>query len=150
LDLTGNTFVTGTGTYAGGITAAKGKSKKAVYDRKAKPKGVIGGTGTSTKTKVIQQGPDLSRAATKPSNFRCAFTPEAQAQQIRFMKVRVLVQIGPDGKPTGATLAGSDPGFGLGRRATQCALRNRYGAALDRNGKPIASTLLLAVRFEQR
>ncbi|HTM45407.1 MAG TPA: hypothetical protein VL137_10655 [Polyangiaceae bacterium] len=150
VDLTGNTFVVGNAaTYAGGITASSGTSKSAVYDRAASPTGVVGGTGPKA-TATVYNGPDLSRGAgvTSTDWGQAPFPPEADVEQINFMRVTVVVQVGPDGRPRSAT-AINDPGFGFGRVARQYALQHTYNAALDRSGKPIAQSLTVTIKFQR-
>lgn len=146
LDLTGNTFVVGTGTYAGGITASSGTSRTAVYDRKASPAGVAGGSGQKP-SQAASSGPDLSRKVRPAStNWNCPFPPEADVEQINYMRVSVVVQVDAAGKPQSVNVL-NDPGYGFGRAARQCALRQSYTGALDRQGKPIAQTLTTNITF---
>src|SRR5690606_37250202 len=143
LDLTGNTFVTGTGDrYVGGVTASTGTGKKPTYDRRASPQGVEGGRGTTPAP--AYRGPDVSRQAryTGGRLRNCGFPPEADVAQINQMKIVIVVTVGPDGKPT-AVSALNDPGYGFVSRARRCALADRFEPALSRTGKPIASTVTM-------
>jgi protein TonB len=145
LDLTGEGFVVGNADhYSGGVTAAKGTSKTAVRDQRARGDGVKGGKGSGKRKTVAAKPPepekDLSRAA-KPSstNWNCGFPPEADVAQINFARVRVVVTVGPDGRAK-AVAVQNDPGHGFGEWARRCAMRNRYAVGLDRWGKPATRT----------
>jgi protein TonB len=147
LDLTGNTFVVGTAdTYSGGITASGGTAKGPVYDQTAKPSGVVGGTGTKP---TSNSSVDLSRPAAPVSrNWNCPFPPEADIEQINYMRVSVVVQVNSEGNPKSVEVL-NDPGFGFGRAARQCALKQSYRSALNREGKAIAHSLATVVKFER-
>lgn len=141
LDLTGEGFLSGTGTrFAGGVTAATGTSDKAVRSRAASGSGVQGSQGK----KEGPTGPppvDKSRPAGIPKNANwksCGFPPEADAENINQEFVRVVVIVDASGKPTSVNVL-SDPGYGFGRLVRQCALRFEYPVGLDKNGNPKAS-----------
>jgi len=151
LDLSGNTFITGTGErFAGGVTATKGTSKIAVRDTRATGSGVPGGTGTGGPAKTMEPAQDLSRAARPASlNWDCSFPPEADAAQIDFMRVMVIVTVSAQGTATKVQVL-NDPGYGFGRMAQQCALKNRYQVGLDRSGNAVSSTTPpFAVKFQR-
>lgn len=152
VDLTGQGFVTGNAeTYAGGVTASNGTSKSAVYDKNARPDGVAGAKGAAPVQAPAPQGPDLSRPA-KPAESSwasCAFPPEADADQIDFQVVTIVVTVRPDGTPQSVRVLG-DPGHGFGRAARQCALGKRFVPALDHDGNAILSpTPPFTVRFQR-
>jgi protein TonB len=139
VDLTGQGFVTGNAdTYAGGVTASSGTSKTAVRELNAVVGGVPGGTGT----KVGAVGPDLSRppGIVGGSQWDCPFPPEADAEEINYQRVKLLIVVRPDGTPQDAKVIG-DPGNGFGREARKCALTRRYEPALDREGRPVSGTI---------
>ena len=147
VDLTGAGFVVGgADRYAGGVTASSGTSRNAVYDRRAKPGGVKGGKGkakSDAKPKAQRREPekDLSRPAL-PQNrgdWPCAFPPEADAEQIHFARVRIVVTVGARGRAESVVVQ-SDPGHGFAAAARRCALRQRYEVGLDRWGKPVTRT----------
>lgn len=139
VDLTGNTFVTGSGsTYAGGTTQAGGTSTKAVYNPNAAATGVQGGTGPAN----APPGPpkvDRSRTA-KIGNMgnleRCPFPPEADVDQVDDAVVGIEVKVTTDGRAEAVTIT-RDPGHGFGREAKKCALRERYEPALNADGQAI-------------
>ena len=141
LDLTGDGFVTGDGDrYVGGVTSSKGLSTTPVRQALTKPVGKVGGTGNGRPDAVATK-PDLSRHPVPMDTVwnDCGFPPEADTDQINFMKVRVVVTVGLDGRAMKVTVL-SDPGHGFGRLAQQCAYRKTYGVGLDSDGKPIVST----------
>lgn len=148
VDLTGNTFVTGSGsTYAGGTTQTGGTSQKAVRNVGASANGVAGGTGAPT----AQAAPavDRSRPAriSNPANLeRCPFPAEADAEQIDEAAVVLAVRVSADGKAESVDVT-TDPGHGFGREAKRCALREKYETALDVAGTPIPGIYRVRFRF---
>ena len=148
LDLTGNTIVQGNAdTYAGGVTASSGTSKGPVYDRNARPTGVVGGRGAPDAPAV-----DLTRAAAPASkDWNCShlFPPEADAEDINQATVSIVVTVRPDGTAGLITvLKANPPNVGFERAARSCALTQRYTAALDLRGQPAGGkTAPFTVRF---
>ncbi len=151
LDLTGDGFVTGDGDrYVGGVTSAKGTATSAVHRALTKPEGKVGGTGNGKPDAALTK-PDRSRApGVVDTNWDdCGFPPEADTEQINFMRVRVVVTVGLDGRAQKVTVL-NDPGHGFGRLAQQCAYRKAYGVGLDVDGKAIVSTTPpIAIRFQR-
>jgi protein TonB len=142
VDLTGQGFVTGNAeTYAGGVTANTGTAKAPVRTYNAVPGGVPGGTGTKPGPTV--PAADLSRSASilggTGTEWDCPFPPEADAEQIDFQRVQIVVTVRPDGTAQDVRVLG-DPGHGFGRAARQCAMRQRYSPALDREGRSVVSS----------
>jgi protein TonB len=140
VDLTGQGFVTGNAdTYAGGVTASTGTSKTAVRNLNAVVGGVPGGTGTKVGAPI---GPDLSRppSIVGSSQWDCPFPAEADAEEINYQRVKLLIVVRPDGTPQDARVIG-DPGHGFGREARKCALTRRYEPAFDREGRPVIGTI---------
>jgi protein TonB len=148
VDLTDQGFVTGTSDrFSGGVTAAAGTSKKAVHN----PAAVATGIGTGTPKAKVVAGPtvDLSRGANvlDPGAWlRCPFPPESEAEGINNMKVKMVVTVRPDGRASGVTIV-NDPGFGFGKAARACGLRNVYSPALNAEGKPIEQTITVNMKF---
>ncbi|MEZ4225291.1 MAG: hypothetical protein R3B13_30345 [Polyangiaceae bacterium] len=151
LDLTDQGFVTGPGDrYSGGTTSSDGTSKQAVYDRKAKPGGKPGGTGTQKGG----GGPAPKENLTKPAGLLgggswndCGFPPEADMDQVDFGVVTLTVQVGTDGRPRSVSIL-ADPGHGFGRLARSCAMRKRYTPGLDAFGNAtVKNTPPIRVRF---
>jgi periplasmic protein TonB len=148
VDLTGQGFVTGNAdTYAGGVTASTGTSKTAVRNLNAVVGGVPGGTGTKP---TATGGPDLSRpaAVSGSSEWDCPFPAEADAEEINYQRVKLLIMIRADGTAQDAKVV-SDPGNGFGREARKCALTKRYDAALNREGQPVAGSTIVNITFQR-
>jgi len=141
VDLTGEGFVSGEGDhYVGGVTSAKGTSNVPVTQPQAKVGGKIGGTGNGP-VNAVPTKQDLSKPAL-PSDSSwndCPWPPEADADQINFMKVRVVVTVGVDGRAQKVTVL-NDPGHGFARYAQQCAFRKSFNVGLNADGKAIVST----------
>lgn len=142
LDLTGEGFISGTGTrFAGGVTTADGTSDKAVRNVGARGDGVPGAQGKTEGAKgTAPPAVDKSRPArlTPGDSWNnCGFPPEADAEQINQARVQLVVVVGTDGRPTSVSIL-SDPGFGFGRMARSCAMRKTFVPGLDKLGNPIA------------
>jgi protein TonB len=147
VDLTGDTIVTGTGEFRGGITSSTGTSKTAVRDVRAQPGGVVGGTGTAPAPPRPVR--DLSRPAAPigTSWSDCGFPEEADLDGVDYGVVKLVVAVGADGRAKSVTVL-SDPGSGFGSLARRCALRRSFQPALDAAGQPItSSTPPFTVRF---
>jgi periplasmic protein TonB len=130
VDLTGNTFVTGTGkAYAGGVTASSGTNTTPVYTRDVNPNA----------TPHVQRTPDRSSTvALKNPDWTCPWPAEADAEQIDHQIAVVRVVVDVDGTALSATII-NDPGHGFGKAALECARRERFIAARDRDGHSIRS-----------
>ncbi len=143
LDLTGDGFVSGTGTrFAGGTTMANGTAQTAVRATVAAPIGAIGGTGTATPTVVAPKESRARPAALRPGDSwkDCPFPAEADLENINQATVQLVVTVGPDGRAKSVTVLNeSSPGFG--RAAKKCGLERAFEPGLDDAGKPIVSTM---------
>lgn len=140
LDLTGEGFISGTGTrFSGGVTTADGTSNKAVRNLAARGDGVPGAQGKTERAQgTAPPAVDKSRPAGLPvgANWNaCGFPPEADAEQINQARVRVVVVVASDGTPTSVNVL-SDPGYGFGRFARNCAMRFKYPPGADKLGNP--------------
>ena len=125
VDLTGWGIVSGEADrFPGGATANKGTSTRPV-GQAATASGAPNATGTAP-APPAPSGKDLSRAA-RPAegSWNCGFPAEADMEQINSEKVLLVVTVGPDGRPQKVNVL-SDPGFGFGRVARQCAMRKTY------------------------
>jgi protein TonB len=138
VDLTGNTFVTGTAsTYAGGTTSAKGTSTAAVHSTLVDPKAKPHALGTDRASGVALRNPD----------WTCPWPEEAEAEEIDHQVAIVRVVVDVDGSVASASIV-SDPGHGFGRAALDCARRERFIAAKDHDGHAIrAESPPIRVRF---
>lgn len=142
------TMVQGAGaTFAGGVTTSAGTSKHAVESapRAAAHAVPLGNGGGGNGTGV--GGPDRSKPA-RPmgSDWDCkALFPSGAT--VDNATVVIVARVRADGAPESVTVV-SDPGQGFGPAARSCALRQRYAAAEDRDGRAIsASTAPFRVRF---
>jgi protein TonB len=135
----------------GGVTAGTGKGKRAVYNRGASPDGVIGGKGKAPAPPPPPPGPDLSRPAQQaPGNrlSQCPWPPEADIEQINFMRVNVVISMDANGKAMSANVP-NDPGYGFGRAASRCAMRDPWVPPLDRAGKAQPGTISINLTFKR-
>ena len=149
LDLTDQGFISGTGTrFAGGTTAATGTSATAVRNPGAVAQGQPNAKGTEPGAPPVV---NRSRPAGLGgvSQWKMPFPAEADAENINQAVVRMVVVVGPDGRPKSVTLL-SDPGNGFGREAKRFAMTQMYEPPLDANGKPTtAPSPPFAVRFKR-
>jgi protein TonB len=147
VDLTGNTIVQGNAdAFAGGFTMAGGNSAAAVRAMPA-PTGVGGGTGPAQAPPP--SGPSLSRRASPASHdWNAPFPQEADSAQIDDARVTLEIEVRPDGSAAAVRIV-QDPGNGFGREARRYAFSQRYVPALDRDGNPVSSKLLVPVHFSR-
>lgn len=135
--------------YTGQVTAPSGTGTVPTSNTNARPDGTPGGTGTGPGGPPPPPPVDKSRRVTAVvKSWSCPFPPEADVAQIDHARVLVTVQVRLDGGAAGASPA-SDPGNGFGRAAAQCAMRQRFNPALDKEGNPIASTWQGYVSFDR-
>jgi protein TonB len=150
VDLTGNTFIQGTGdSYAGGVTSSTGTSKSAVRDVRATGNGQ--GTGSGSPTGVPGgAGPDLSSSAKPLSGSwdHCGFPQEAEVEQVNQAKVSIAVTISAEGRAQTVSVM-QDPGYGFGALAKRCAMRERFSPAKNRLGQAIAATQVVIINFRR-
>jgi len=139
LDLTGDTFVTGTANaYAGGVTSSSGTNPLPVESRVVDP--------------TSPPGPsvDLSRPAglADVDWSDCGWPPNAQSSDLDRAVAVIRVDVRPDGTAASARIVRDPyPGLGFGELAVSCVLRKRVTPAQDASGRPIASSPLVNVRF---
>jgi protein TonB len=131
VDLTGNTFVTGTGkAYAGGVTTSSGTNTTPVYTRNVNP---------AAMPHVQARTSDRSSSvALKNPDWTCPWPVEADADQIDHQVAIVRVMVDVDGAASSPSLV-YDPGHGFGQAALECARRERFIPARDRDGHPVRS-----------
>jgi protein TonB len=132
----------GSKSTGGGMTSAKGTAKRAVHDKNAKVGGRVGGTGSGEPKKKPRRRTkkNLSRAATTAGGaWNCPFPPQADLEQVDYAVAVVSVTVGPDGRPTAARIV-TDPGYGFGQMARNCAMGRSYRVGLDEGGNTITTT----------
>lgn len=131
LDLTSDTFVTGTANaYAGGTTTATGTNPVAVLTRTVDP--------SASPTRAPGQPDRSGPVRLEEDEWQCAWPREADTEQIDERAVVLRIIVGVDGTAESASLM-SDPGHGFGQAAVACALRTRFTPARDRQGRTIKS-----------
>jgi len=152
LNLLDEGTISSTGTrFSGGTTTADGTSKTAVRKVAVSGQGTPGGRGTAP---IAAAPPPIDRS--EPAGLvlgddwsSCPFPAEADAEQQNQAVVRLVIVVGPDGRPSQVNVL-SDPGYGFGQAARQCALRKRYTPGKDAAGKPVTkSTPPFRVRFQR-
>jgi periplasmic protein TonB len=143
LDLTNEGFISGTSTrFSGGVTTSDGTSKTAVRNQAARSGGVEGAKGKAEGT-VAPPPVDKSRPAgilpISGSWQSCGFPAEAETEQINEARVRVMLVLGANGKPTSVQVL-NDPGYGFGQHVRRCGMRFTFSPSLDKFGNPIAGS----------
>jgi protein TonB len=145
VDLTDGFVLGAAATYGGGATAPSGASSA-----KAAPLASSGRAAGPAASPVlpVPASPDRSRKAAVASGaeWRCPFPREADADGVDAAVVGLRIDLDAAGAVRMLDVA-SDPGHGFAREARQCASRQRYLPALDREGAPQAGTLTVRVRF---
>jgi periplasmic protein TonB len=144
VDLT-DALVTGSGAvYAGGTTSASGVQKRAVRSHE------IGSQvrGADGRLHPPISGPDQSRRPSLVGGlaWNCPFPSQADAEGIDRAVVTIHVLVGANAQVRTVGVV-RDPGHGFGAAARRCALARRWQPALDRDGRPIAASVTLNVRF---
>jgi periplasmic protein TonB len=117
-------------------------------------KGAASGTGSGP---VSSHGPKSLSGSSEPNRARaasvwgepdwnCPFPSEADINGVDRALTTLRVELSGQGKVNHVAIL-RDPGHGFGAAAKRCALGKRYNPALDREGRPIAGTLVINVRF---
>jgi periplasmic protein TonB len=134
LDMTGDTFVTGTAqAYAGGVTSSTGTNPHAVEEPEVDPQAPPGEPDRSRRVALVEEG--------------CHTWPaEAEAEPIDQKDVALRIVVRADGSVASARLIG-DPGRAFGAAAIECARRSRFSPQLDAEGKPVQTELRFTWHF---
>jgi hypothetical protein len=134
IDLTGDTFVSGTAqAYAGGVTSPTGTNPNPVETREVDPKAPPGEPDRSRRVALVEEG--------------ChSWPPEAEAEPVDRKDIALRLVVRDDGTVSSAHLIG-DPGHAFGAAAVQCALRSRFDPQLDSAGRPVQSELRFIWHF---
>lgn len=132
VDLTDNTFVTGTASaYVGGASANAGTNRVPV------PQGAADSDAAPTAT---PGRPSRARPVQLSGNeWGCDWPASAVTQDIYEQFVVLRVVVAADGSVEQATLV-RDPGHGFGSAAVACARRTRFSPARDDRGQAIRAT----------
>jgi protein TonB len=144
-----NTIVTGNGPGSGGVTMNEGSSQGPGRGTGGAPQGTPTGSATTAPPAPPVSTVDHSKIASAVNgDWRCPFPPAADIAGVDDASAVVDVIIKPDGTPASARVV-SDPGNGFGAAAVSCAMRERYHAALDRDGNPIQQSKRINVKFSR-
>jgi hypothetical protein len=147
-DLADFTMVQGEGTsYAGGTTSAIGNSRSAVQGPVSD---VAAALPRAAVTSARESSVDRSRSATPAvPAWDCSRLFPSDADAGDYATVLIAVSVGSDGSAKRVAML-RDPGHGFGAAAIQCAMSQRFQAALDRTGNPVAATTPpILVRFSR-
>jgi len=143
------TLVQGEGSaYVGGTTSSIGTSNAAVTGPVAPNAGLAGTRNPGPSS--ISSAPDRSRSASPAGNaWDCSRLFPTDPEAGDYATVLIAVSLGADGSAKRVALL-RDPGHGFGAAAIQCAMRQRYNIALDRQGNAVAATTPpITVRFSR-
>jgi protein TonB len=143
-----DTFVVGSAVaYAGGTTSPNGTGASAVHGG-----GSPGDAGARNQPAPGSPaaGADRSRRAAiyGGGQWSCPFPAEADRDLTNQATVEIRVRVGADGTPRDVAVL-QDPGHGFAREAQRCAVSKRWSPALDREGSPVESTVVVNVHFER-
>ncbi|MFB6265117.1 MAG: energy transducer TonB [Bradymonadaceae bacterium] len=115
----------GSGTqYAGGVTAPSGTSDEAVRDESAEGGGAGQGAGDGSRPVGLDR-----------TEWDCPWPEEARDLSVDEQVVVLRAQVRADGTPTDVTIV-SDPGFGFGEAARECAQSHTFEPARGPDGEP--------------
>lgn len=142
VDLTG--FVTGNAaTYAGGTTASAGTSNKPGHRE-------VGAVGPATSTGALAGGSSVDRSqpptVVGELDWHCPFPSEADSDRIDDAVATIRVAIDASARLTRVDVL-EDPSHGFGRAAQSCARDKVWRAARDHDGKSVAGSVTVRVRF---
>jgi len=135
------TITTGSGkTYAGGVTASEGESKRAVKNKNARLDGVSDSSGDGPPCKPRPAG-------ITQSDWKCPWPARADALSIDEETVVLQAVVRADGSAKSVAVL-SDPGHGFGERARECAEKHEFTPARDESCQTYtATTPRINVRF---
>jgi protein TonB len=139
-------LVTGTAAIYQGGTTASGSAKPAARAARAEAGPAASGAGRAPSSGVGTL--DRSRPASVLGglDWRCPFPEEADVAGVDRALAKIRVDIDAAGNVRNVVVV-HDPGHGFGRAAERCARGKRFDAALDRNGRAIATQVAVGVRF---
>jgi periplasmic protein TonB len=130
VDLTADTFVTGTASaYAGGASTTRGESTTKVDAVAA----VAAQTTDPSQSQTVAQPVSLTS-----EQWQCPWPVDALAQDLYEQFVIVRAWVREDGSVERASVV-SDPGYGFGAAAMACALRTRFNPARNARGAAVRS-----------
>jgi len=144
VDLTGQAFVTGSGTtYSGGMTTSTGTSSAAVRTAPAPVQ-----SARAPVAAPLPRPEDLSRPVNLPDpSWTCPWPAGAESEALDEQSAFVQVTVRADGTVERAVVM-MDPGMGFGEAARRCAATARFSPALDKRGVAVrAISPPIRVRF---
>lgn len=144
VDLTGQAFVTGSGTtYSGGMTTSAGTSSAAVRTAPAPVQ-----SARAPVAAPLPRPEDLSRPVNLPDpSWTCPWPAGAESEALDEQSAFVQVTVRADGTVERAVVM-MDPGMGFGEAARRCAASARFSPALDKRGVAVrAISPPIRVRF---
>lgn len=131
IDLTADTFVTGTASaYAGGATTTRGESPTKVD--------AVAPVSAPTTTSQNQSETVAQPVSLTSEQWQCPWPADALAQDLYEQFVIVRAWVREDGSVERASVV-SDPGYGFGAAAMACALRTRFNPARNARGAAVRS-----------
>lgn len=131
------TMVQGEGaSYAGGVTTSNGTARVAASAVNASPVAPAGGTGGKG-TSVTAR--DLSKPARPAADSWDCSALFPSSAGVDTATVVIVVRVGARGAAESVSVV-KEPGQGFGAAARACAMKQRYAAAEDREGNPVAAT----------
>jgi protein TonB len=126
-----------TGAFSGRGTSGTGVPGGTGTGVAGSKQGVVGGTGTGTAQPVTLSLKD----------WKCPWPEDAEYEDFDQQVVSIRVVVAEDGRVEKADIV-SDPGFGFGKAARDCARRVRFNPAKDVQGRAIkAMSPPINVRF---
>jgi protein TonB len=134
-DFTDFDITQGSGTeYAGGTTTSSGTNKNAVRTKNVK-KGGRTDSGKSARPKKSKARP----VSLPAREWDCPWPKKADDLSIDEQTVTLRAVVDSEGRATSVTVV-SDPGFGFGAKARECAQNNEFLPAIDDEGRPYTAT----------
>jgi hypothetical protein len=125
--MTGFDMAVGKGdAYAGGYTAASGTSTIAVHN----PSAVAAGTSPSSASRLARSAAPLRR------DWACGWPEDAEAGEVRDVRVTIRVSVSRDGAAEAVDVVG-DAAPMFADAARRCASAELYRAALDNAGAAV-------------
>jgi protein TonB len=143
-----NTIVTGNGPGSGGVTMNEGSQGVGRGPGVPSPASSPAGTSKVAAPPPVPTVDHSKTASAMNGDWRCPFPPAADIAGIDDANAVVEVVVRPDGTPASARII-RDPGNGFGPAAVSCAMRERFHAALDRDGNPIQQSKQFNVKFSR-
>lgn len=134
-----------TAAYQGGTTAA-GHARPSQGPAVARPAAASSGTGSTPSRAAGAEDRSRAAAVVGGLDWRCPFPEEADAAGVDRALAKIRVDLDATGRVRDVSVL-ADPGNGFGRAAQRCARGKRFVPALDRDGRAVATRVVVGVRF---